>query len=117
MHWLARQGVDEEASRNELADAVCAILSDRRYAALFGEGSLGEAPIAATLADGMAILERLCASVEAGAFVATNEKDDCRYCDYASICRDVHRVTSQSKELMDRDDLVPLRHFRELRRG
>jgi len=70
-----------------------------------------------TLADGMTILERLCASVEDGAFVATNDKDDCRYCDYASICRDVNRVTSQSKGLLGRDDLVPLKHFRELRRG
>ena len=70
-----------------------------------------------TLASGMTILERLCASVEDGAFVATNDKDDCRYCDYASICRDVNRVTSQSKGLLDRDDLVPLTHFRELRRG
>ena len=70
-----------------------------------------------TLANGTTILERLCTSVEDGAFVATNDKDDCRYCDYASICRDVNRVTSQSKGLLDRDDLVPLRHFRELRRG
>ena len=72
---------------------------------------------AGALAAGMAILTRLCASVENGAFVATNEKDDCRHCEYASICRDVNRVTSQSQGLLDRDDLVPLAHFRELRRG
>jgi ATP-dependent helicase/nuclease subunit B len=70
-----------------------------------------------TLADGVTILEGLCGSVEDGAFVATDDKDDCRYCDYASICRDVNQVTSQSKELLDRNDLVPLKHFRELRRG
>ena len=70
-----------------------------------------------TLAVGLGIVERLCASIEEGTFAATDNKDDCRYCDYASICRDVNRVTSQSKGLLDRDDLVPLRHFRELRRG
>ena len=69
------------------------------------------------LADGMAILERLCGSIEVGAFVATSDQDDCRYCDYASICRDVNRVTSQSKVLLGCDDVVPLKHFRELRRG
>lgn len=70
-----------------------------------------------TLASGLAILQRVCATVENGAFIATDNADDCRYCDYASICRDVDRVTSHSESLLDRDDLVPLKHFRELRRG
>jgi ATP-dependent helicase/nuclease subunit B len=72
---------------------------------------------ARTLSRGLEILERICESIEAGAFVATDNTDDCRYCDYASICRNVERVTSHSKALLDRNDLVPLRRFRELRRG
>lgn len=70
-----------------------------------------------TLSSGLGILERICTSIEKGAFVATDNLDDCRYCDHASICRDVSQVTSHTKSLLDRDDLVPLRHFRELRRG
>jgi ATP-dependent helicase/nuclease subunit B len=72
---------------------------------------------AATLSSGLEVLERICASIEAGAFLATDDKNDCRYCDYAPICRNVDRVTSHSKSLLDRHDLVPLEHFWELRRG
>lgn len=72
---------------------------------------------AATLSSGMAILERLCRIVEAGTFIATNKPDDCRYCDYASICRDVQQVTSHSQSLLGHDDLVSLKHFQELRDG
>ncbi|WP_051504245.1 double-strand break repair helicase AddA [Sphingomonas jaspsi] len=63
LRWLERQGVDDAAARQSMADAVCAILSDPRYAALFGSGSLGEAPLAATLPDGRVIagtVDRLC---------------------------------------------------------
>ena len=38
-----------------IADCVCAIISDDRFSALFGPGSLAEAPIAATLPDGRVI--------------------------------------------------------------
>jgi PD-(D/E)XK nuclease superfamily len=72
---------------------------------------------AAVLAPGLAILDRLCSTIAAGAFVATNNKDDCSYCDYRTICRDVDRVTAQSKVLLERDDLIPLKAFQELRRG
>ncbi len=67
------------------------------------------------LSSGMEILEQICESVEAGAFVATDKVKDCDYCDYKSICRDVKQVASHSKALLDRDDIVPLKHFQELR--
>ena len=35
-----------------MVEQVCQILSDTRFSALFGPGSLAEAPIAATLPDG-----------------------------------------------------------------
>ena len=41
--------------REEIADCVCGILSDDRFAPLFGPNSLAEAPIAATLPDGRVI--------------------------------------------------------------
>ena len=54
--WLERSaGVADAAAREEIADLVCAILSDPAYAHLFGPGSLGEAPLAATLPDGRVV--------------------------------------------------------------
>ncbi|MEO7277702.1 MAG: PD-(D/E)XK nuclease family protein, partial [Sphingomicrobium sp.] len=67
-NWLERSGgVSEAADRDEIVSQVCAILADPRFAALFGPDSLGEAPLAATLADGRVIagtVDRLL--VEAG---------------------------------------------------
>lgn len=63
LRWLERQGVTTATDRIALADAVCSILSDDRFSGLFGEGSLAEAPIAATLPDGRVIagtVDRLC---------------------------------------------------------
>ncbi len=54
--WLARSaGVGDPAVRAEIVTQVCAILSDPQFAALFGPGSLAEAPLAATLPDGRVI--------------------------------------------------------------
>jgi ATP-dependent helicase/nuclease subunit A len=54
--WLERSaGVADAAGRKEIIDQVCGILSDPAYAPLFGPGSLAEAPLAATLADGRVI--------------------------------------------------------------
>ena len=54
--WLeASAGVTDLAGRTEIAQQVCAVLSDPEFAPLFGPGSLGEAPLAATLADGRVI--------------------------------------------------------------
>ena len=54
--WLERSaGVADAAVRSEIVSQVCGILSDPRFASLFGRGSLGEAPLAATLPDGRVI--------------------------------------------------------------
>jgi len=54
--WLERSaGLSDAAERQALADLVCSILDDPRFSALFGPGSLAEAPIAATLADGRVV--------------------------------------------------------------
>lgn len=56
LRWLERSvGVAEAAARQELAETVCGLISDSRLSALFGPGSLAEAPIAATLPDGRVI--------------------------------------------------------------
>jgi ATP-dependent helicase/nuclease subunit A len=55
-HWLERSaGVVEPALRDEIVERVCGLLADARFSRLFGPGSLGEAPLAATLPDGRVI--------------------------------------------------------------
>ena len=54
--WLERSaGVGDAAVRDEIVAQVCGLLADPRFSRLFGAGSLGEAPLAATLADGRVI--------------------------------------------------------------
>jgi ATP-dependent helicase/nuclease subunit A len=54
--WLERSaGFADPAVGQEIVSQVCGILSDPRFAALFGPGSLAEAPLAATLPDGRVI--------------------------------------------------------------
>ncbi|MEO6225399.1 MAG: double-strand break repair helicase AddA [Sphingomicrobium sp.] len=54
--WLEQTArTADPAFREDILSHVCAILSDPRFAALFGPGSLGEAPLAATLPDGRVI--------------------------------------------------------------
>jgi ATP-dependent helicase/nuclease subunit A len=54
--WLERSaGVSDAATRRDIVDQVCSIITDARFSGLFGEGSLGEAPLAATLPDGRVI--------------------------------------------------------------
>jgi ATP-dependent helicase/nuclease subunit A len=56
VRWLERSaGVADAAEREQIASLVCSILDDAQFAPLFGPGSLAEAPIAATLADGRVV--------------------------------------------------------------
>jgi ATP-dependent helicase/nuclease subunit A len=58
--WLTQAaGVEDAALRADVTDAVFAILDDPAYAPLFGPGSLAEAPIAATLANGLVVSGRV----------------------------------------------------------
>jgi ATP-dependent helicase/nuclease subunit A len=54
--WLERSaGLPDPAAREEIVAQVCGLLSDEDLAPLFAPGSLGEAPLAATLPDGRVI--------------------------------------------------------------
>jgi ATP-dependent helicase/nuclease subunit A len=54
--WLERSaGVADSAERARIVDQVCSIIADARFSPVFGEGSLAEAPLAATLPDGRVI--------------------------------------------------------------
>jgi len=56
LHWLQRSaGIADAALREEIAGTVCELITDTRFSALFGSGSLAEAPIAAALPDGRVI--------------------------------------------------------------
>jgi ATP-dependent helicase/nuclease subunit B len=70
-----------------------------------------------TLATGMAILERLCLMIADGAFLATNDANDCKFCDYQPVCRDVDDVTWTSKSFLNGPGFPELQHLRNLRNG
>jgi ATP-dependent helicase/nuclease subunit A len=54
--WLAQAGqVDDADTRTEIARSVITILDDPAFAELFGPETLAEAPIAATLVDGIVV--------------------------------------------------------------
>jgi ATP-dependent helicase/nuclease subunit A len=56
LRWLEREsGIGDAAQRGDIGDLVCALIDREEFAPLFGPGSLGEAPIAATLPDGRVI--------------------------------------------------------------
>lgn len=49
------------------------------------------------LGDGRQIVTHLCQIVSQGAFLATDCQDDCTFCDYQAICRDVSALTAASQ--------------------
>jgi ATP-dependent helicase/nuclease subunit A len=54
--WLERSaGISDAAIRQKLVEDACGIVSDPRYADLFGPEALAEAPIAAVTPDGTVI--------------------------------------------------------------
>ncbi|MEA3012663.1 MAG: ATP-dependent helicase/nuclease subunit [Sphingomonadales bacterium] len=54
--WLEQSaGVADEAEREGLADAACAVIADPRFADLFGADALAEAPVAAVVAGGAVV--------------------------------------------------------------
>jgi len=56
VHWLeASPWGSDTAERSDIAGQVCDVLSHPGFEPLFGPGSLGEAPLAATLPDGRVI--------------------------------------------------------------
>lgn len=59
-------------------------------------------------------IECLCHIMEAGTFIASNDKNDCKYCDYKAACV-VDEVTLQSKAKLDDGNNIMLASFKELR--
>ncbi len=70
------------------------------------------------LAPGRGVLARLAAVAASGCFLATNTTDDCRYCDYRSICGDdaeLSELTQASQAKLEDTSNTILQPFRELR--
>ncbi len=68
------------------------------------------------LAPGLQILTTMCHMIERGAFAATDQKDDCTFCDYRACCGDIKQVTRHSGTLLDELPIVELTELRGLRR-
>lgn len=68
------------------------------------------------LIEGLPIIESLCKSVAAGAFIPTDKKEDCNFCDYNSVCGNVDALCSASKTKIDNEENVALIPIRKLRR-
>jgi ATP-dependent helicase/nuclease subunit B len=60
------------------------------------------------------VLGRLLDLLRAGAFPHAPEKDDCRYCDYETVCGGPWTAGPRSKEKLARTTLPELRAFREI---
>lgn len=71
------------------------------------------------LRDGDAVLRNIYDLIQRGAFIATNEPNDCAYCDYQSICGEAKQVTQQAKskalDQSNRKLLLPWIELRDLK--
>jgi hypothetical protein len=67
------------------------------------------------LADGLEIVDGLRGIARSGAFSATPQQKDCRYCDFESICRDTEKIAEQSEKKLENEENEILKTFRKLR--
>jgi ATP-dependent helicase/nuclease subunit B len=62
------------------------------------------------------VIEKLCLIASTGAFLATdNAKDDCTYCDYNTICRDVEATAAAARRKLENPANEILEPVRQLR--
>jgi ATP-dependent helicase/nuclease subunit B len=67
------------------------------------------------LRDGETIVDRLCQLAATGAFIPTDNEDDCKFCDYASACGDIATSVALSEIKIKNERNRLLRPMRELR--
>ena len=67
------------------------------------------------LADGSQVLARLVQIIRNGAFLATNQPQDCKYCDYARVCGNADTVSAAATDKLANADNKMLKPFKELR--
>ncbi len=67
--------------------------------------------------DGLSIVDALCSMMADGIFPPTNNsKEDCTFCDYATICGDIGTVAAQSRSKLNNYRNAELEEFRLLRK-
>lgn len=67
------------------------------------------------LAGGDIVLQRLCEMAASGCFPHTDNPDDCAFCDFAPVCRDLDAVTAASQRKLSNAANKSLKSFRDLR--
>jgi RecB family exonuclease len=67
------------------------------------------------LTEGTGILERLARIAASGAFLATNDANDCKYCDYRGVCGDLKLLSAASERKLANPSNTVLQPFLELR--
>ncbi len=77
-----------------------------------GEGQ--RMPMALDLAGTRAVLVRLLDLLRAGTFPHAAEKDDCRYCDYETVCGGPFAAAARSRAKLETTTLPVLKAFREI---
>jgi ATP-dependent helicase/nuclease subunit B len=74
--------------------------------------------MAGELKQGDQILQNICTMIQQGAFPATTEPKDCKFCDYNAVCSDAQIVTTNSiritRESRNRETLGLWKELREL---
>lgn len=67
------------------------------------------------LTKGKNLIGTLCQIIRQGAFLATNDPNDCAFCEYQAICGNVERVTQASQAKLDNPLNTRLQYMRRLR--
>lgn len=67
------------------------------------------------LGQGREIVGHLCRLMDSGAFIHTDKKEDCAYCDYRPVCGDLDRAAENSAAKLANEDNKELDPFRRLR--
>ncbi len=67
------------------------------------------------LADGDQVLRNICDLIASGSFVATDDKKDCKFCDFVSICGDPEQTAENTLMKLHHPANVSLEPFRQLR--
>jgi ATP-dependent helicase/nuclease subunit B len=119
-----RQGRNvQHAVYLEIAEAVLRKkVSPSARVALFGyffPGAKGQGErmtyTPSELARGREVITLLCDTVAGGAFAASDDSGDCRYCDYAPICGQTDPEAERSRRKLEHDGNAELAPFRRLR--
>lgn len=114
-HWLYNKIVETRLKEIESPQAKI-IKFAYFFPGLHGRGKIIEKK-PEELFNGGNVINCLCRIISEGCFIATDNKDDCDFCDYKEICDNLEEVTTNSKKKLDYVHNTCLQSFRELRKN